>query len=210
MSYTQEDRTVALAGVFQAAALVHQIAHRGTCPEATMDSSLMSLFVTNPQSTIDVFGDYYGIRLGLQEMGEVLDRQTSHKDIEILRYSLNLVHLSGRLRRRKDMLDLIGKRIEQARHTADHFGYTHSNTLSNLASVYLDSISTFSQRIQVTGNPSHLRVDSNAVKIRALLLAGIRSAILWHQTGGRRWQLVFGRQRYIKSARQLAASLGTH
>lgn len=208
MSYTLEDRTIALAGVFQVATLVHQIAHRGTCEQTAMESSLQSLFVTNPRSTVEVFGDFFGVRLGLREMGEVLDRQTNHKDIEILRYALNLVHLSGKLRRHRDMLDLIGKRLDQARHTADHFGCMHSNTLSNLASVYLDSISTFSLRIQVTGNPSHLRVDSNAIKIRALLLAGIRSAILWHQTGGRRWQLIFGRQRYIQSARRLSADLG--
>ncbi|MFW5825254.1 MAG: DUF489 family protein, partial [Marinobacter sp.] len=103
-----------------------------------------------------------------------------------------------------DMLDIIGQRIEQARHTASHFGYVHSNLISNLASIYMDTISTFRQRIQVTGDPAVLQRDENAAKVRALLLAGIRSAVLWRQTGGRRWQLILRRRRVAATARELA------
>ena len=35
-------------------------------------------------------------------------------------------------------------------------------------------------------------------KIRALLLAGIRSARLWRQLGGHRWQLVISRRKLLK------------
>ena len=190
MSYSIEDQTIALAGVFQSAALVNQIAHRGNAPESAIEASIRAVFVTSPEATLDVFGDLYGIRLGLAEMAEVLKQQTSEKDVEILRYSLTLMQLASQLRKRRDMLDVVGSRIDQGRHTADHFGYLHSNVLNNLASLYLDTISTLKPRIQVTGNPSHLRVDANAVKIRAVLLSGIRCAILWHQTRGRRWQLI--------------------
>ena len=44
---------------------------------------------------------------------------------------------------------------------------------------------------------SHLQVSSNAARIRALLLAGIRSARLWRQLGGSRWQMVFSRRRLL-------------
>ena len=39
-------------------------------------------------------------------------------------------------------------------------------------------------------------------KIRALLLAGIRSAVLWRQLGGHRWQLFLMRHSMIESSKQ--------
>jgi len=43
-----------------------------------------------------------------------------------------------------------------------------------------------------------------ANRIRALLLAGIRSAVLWYQLGGRRWRLVVYRRRIQHTAANLA------
>ncbi|MDX1397057.1 MAG: DUF489 family protein [Oceanospirillum sp.] len=44
-----------------------------------------------------------------------------------------------------------------------------------------------------------MRQNSNAEKVRALLFAGIRSAILWHQLGGRRWKLLLGRKKILRA-----------
>lgn len=205
MSRSLDDQTLALAGVFQAANLVQQIAHNGQCSETSLETCIRSLFATNPASTLDVYGgELTDIREGLVTLASVLGQQSKQQDIEVLRYVLNLIHLESKLNRRSDMLEVIGSRIDQARHTASHFGFTHSNLISNLASVYTDTISTFRLRIQVSGNPSVLQRDDNAAKVRALLLAGIRSAVLWRQTGGRRWQLIFSRRKVIERARQLA------
>lgn len=208
MNHTFDEQILALAGVFQAASLVHQIAHTGTCSESAMEATINSLFVTDPDNTLDVFGDLYGLREGLSIMGGVLDKQTGPKDVDILRYVLNLVHLESRLKKRPDMLDTIATRIGQARRGVDHFGIMHTNVTANLASIYVDTISTFRLRIQVSGEPLYLRVEENAARIRALLLAGIRSAYLWRQLGGRRWQLVFRRRQVIDAANDLRRQLG--
>jgi high frequency lysogenization protein len=50
-------------------------------------------------------------------------------------------------------------------------------------------------RIHVKGVPEHLRKQDVADKIRALLLSGIRSALLWQQLGGRRWHLFVYKKR---------------
>ncbi|MCY1460592.1 High frequency lysogenization protein HflD [compost metagenome] len=63
--------------------------------------------------------------------------------------------------------------------------------------LYQDTLSTLRQRIQVHGDMRQLQQPSNASKIRALLLAGIRSARLWRQLGGHRWQLVFSRRKLL-------------
>ncbi|AOY87404.1 lysogenization regulator HflD [Marinobacter salinus] len=205
MSRNIHDQTLALAGVFQAANLVQQLAHNGQCSEASLETCIRSLFATNPASTLDVYGgELTDIREGLVTLSSVLSKQSKQQDIEVLRYVLNLIHLESKLNKRPDMLDVIGSRIDQARHTASHFGYTHSNLISNLASIYADTISTFRLRIQVSGNPTVLQREENAAKVRALLLAGIRSAVLWRQTGGRRWQLIFSRKKVIHHARELA------
>jgi high frequency lysogenization protein len=205
MSHSLEERTIALAGVFQAATLVQQIARTGRFHEATLETSLRSLFATDPASTLDVFGgELRDIREGLTALHSVMGKQGKPDDIEVLRYALNLVHLESRLNRKPEMLDIIGERIDQARHTAAHFGYLHGNLVSNLASIYQDTISTFRLRIQVSGDPAILQQEENAARVRAALLAGIRAAVLWRQTGGRRWQLVFSRGRVVDMARKLA------
>ncbi|PXX90859.1 lysogenization regulator HflD [Marinobacter vulgaris] len=205
MSRSIHDQTLALAGVFQAAALVQQVAHSGQCAESSFETCMRSLFATQPETTLDVYGgELKDLREGLSTLASVLSQQSKQQDIEVLRYALNLINLSSKLRRNSDMLEVIGSRIDQARHTASHFGYSHSNLVANLASVYTDTISTFRQRIQVTGEPTILQREENAAKVRALLLAGVRSSILWHQTGGRRWQLIFNRRKVIMTARELA------
>ncbi|WP_166265842.1 high frequency lysogenization protein HflD [Marinobacter caseinilyticus] len=204
MSRTIHDQTLALAGVFQAAALVQQIAHQGQCSPSTYETCVRSLFATNPESTLEVFGELKDLREGLNALANGLTEQNKKLDIEVLRYGLNLIQLESKLNKRSDMLDILSSRIDQARHTAGHFGYGHSNLTSNLASVYTDTISTFKLRIQVTGDPNQLRVEENAAKVRTLLLAGIRSAVLWRQTGGRRWNLIFNRKKIIETAHALA------
>jgi high frequency lysogenization protein len=205
MSRSLHDQTLALAGVFQASALVQQVAQTGQCADSSLETCIRSLFATDPANTLDVYGgELRDLREGLATLSSVLSKQTRQQDIEVLRYALNLINLEAKLRRNKDMLDVIGSRIDQARHTASHFGYTHPNLIANLGSVYTDTISTFRMRIQVSGQPTILQREENAAKVRALLLAGIRSAVLWHQTGGRRWQLIFNRRKVIGIAAELA------
>jgi high frequency lysogenization protein len=55
----------------------------------------------------------------------------------------------------------------------------------------------------VQGEPKKLQDPDTVNRIRASLFAGIRSAFLWHQCGGRRWQLLFNRNGYHAFARGL-------
>lgn len=200
-----EEQVLALAGIFQAATLVSQVARQGRCAEASLETSLASLFATSPGNTLEVYGGQLrDLREGLDAVVKILSNRNHPQDVDVLRYGLNLIQLESGLRRQQDMLSILGERIEQARHTARHFGYSHSNLIANLASIYSDTISTFRLRIQVTGDPNILRQEEQAARVRALLLAGIRSAVLWRQTGGRRWHLIFRRRALVAVARKLA------
>ncbi|KPU83108.1 lysogenization regulator, partial [Psychromonas sp. PRT-SC03] len=68
------------------------------------------------------------------------------------------------------------------------------NILSSLNLIYKDLISDLGPKIQVNGSPSCLQQERTQHKIRALLLAGVRSAVLWRQIGGKRRQLLSSRK----------------
>ena len=93
------------------------------------------------------------------------------------------------------MLAELSNGIESARRQLDHFHSNHENLIANLSGLYQETLSTFRFRIHVTGDGQHLRNAENAHKIRALLLCAVRSVILWRQTGGKRWQLLFNRKK---------------
>ncbi len=95
------------------------------------------------------------------------------------------------------MLQLIGTRMDQIQGQVEHFGIAHENVIAAFGGLYEDTLSTFRQRIQVHGDMRHLQQRDNAARIRALLLSGIRSARLWRQLGGHRWQLILSRRKLL-------------
>lgn len=208
MSGSLRDQTLALAGVFQASSLVHQTATKGQCLQDPLEATIHSLFETDPGNTLDVYGDLYGLREGLKVLSRSMGEQPAGHDAQILRYSLSLVQLEARLRKQTGMMDTIGERIEQARRTVEHFGPTHPNVLRNLGGIYQDTLSTFKVKINVNGHRQYLEIEENAARIRACLLAGIRSAVLWRQLGGRRWQLILRRKRHVAIADGILHDLG--
>ena len=79
----------------------------------------------------------------------------------------------------------------------------HENVIANLADIYSNTLSQIPPKIMVAGESNFLNNPSNANKIRALLLAGVRAAVLWSQTGGGRWQVLFKRKQFVQAAREL-------
>lgn len=206
MTQRDTDRTLALGGLFQAAFLVEKIAKTAQAPESELTVCVNSIFVTNPSSAEEVYGDSANVTTGLRALRDVLQRNHEAVTSDAIRYSLRLIHIERKLRRNSTMTNTIAKRIECAREQARHFSPTHENILANLASIYLDTISTFRVRIQITGNIRHLQNKVCTDKIRTALLAGMRSTVLWRQMGGSRWHLVFGRNKMLESIDQLLKS----
>ncbi|WP_406819257.1 high frequency lysogenization protein HflD [Pseudomonas sp. KnCO4] len=197
MSNLQE-QLIALGGVFQAAVLVDRIARTGQASEANIGCMLGSLLVRDPKDTLEVFGgDDLNLRDGYRALVGALERDPSSLQREPLRYALSILGLERQLNKRADLLDTIGNRLPQIQAQAEHFGLVHENVIASSGALYQDTLSTLRQRIQVHGDMRFLQQASNASKIRALLLAGIRAARLWRQLGGHRWQLVFSRRKLL-------------
>ena len=67
----------------------------------------------------------------------------------------------------------------------------------------MSALSTFRFRIQVTGDVRHLQNPLVVHKIRAILLAGIRSALLWRQVGGKRWHFIVYRKKLLETIKTI-------
>ncbi|MEX1057503.1 MAG: DUF489 family protein, partial [Natronospirillum sp.] len=79
----------------------------------------------------------------------------------------------------------------------------HDAVIGSLARNYQETLSQLNFRIQVSGNPNYLNQQRHADQIRMLLLFGVRSALLWRQLGGRRWQMLLSRRRLLKATHDL-------
>lgn len=199
-----ESRTIALAGVFRAAALVNTLANEGTISEDELTVSIKSIFETDPGEAIEVFGNIENLTVGFNTLINQLGKDSINRNIDIARYVVSLLFLERRLMKNPEMLDTLSNGVELAARQSEHFSTTHENVIANLADLYSRTISELGPRIMVNGEQSYLETTSISNKIRTVLLGGIRSAVLWQQLGGRRWHILFSRQKYLKTAQYLA------
>lgn len=197
--------TLALAGMVQSVSLVRELAQTGKMNENAYEASIYSIFQTQPKDIAAVYGDIAGVKLGLEKLIHLLSRRSPSRPL--MRYTLSLLHLQKKVSRSPKLIGNLTKRIEQAKKQVEYFYLTHPTVIANLADIYLNSISTFKFRIIVWGSQRSLSVSENMDKIRALLLAGIRSAVLWRQMGGSRLQLLFARAKIRAMAEKILVDI---
>lgn len=198
------DITLALSGVCQAAKLVQQFAIDGRADQAAFETSLSSLLQTAPENTLAVFGgEERNLKLGLQTLLE----QLNGSGPELSSYWLNLLALEGKLHKNSAAKNELATRIQHLPTQLNHYDLFDEQMLSTLASIYVDVISPLGSKIQVKGSADYLQQISIHHRIRASLLAGIRSAVLWRQVGGSKWQILFSRRKIYHVAQQIYSSL---
>jgi len=197
---------IALAGIMQASELVELLANTGTAPAENFETSLASILNTNPGTIEEVYNGQVnfmpGLSLGFKVLADMLEQKKQPPNNR-LRYAVGLIHLQGKLQGNDALMDVLSNRIQQMEARLEHFELTHERTLASLASVYEDTLSTFRFRIQVTGNSMHLQNPVVVHKIRAILLAGIRSAMLWRQVGGKRWHFILYRKKLLATLKTI-------
>jgi len=204
MPQTIHDRVIALAGLFQAAALVHETAHHGRADSQDVATCLASVLKIDAASSDDVYGGLPNLKSGLRV---VIRHLRNPQNIQMTRYVISLLVLERKLATKPAMLGRIREGIEAIIDKLTYFPLTHDNTIAALADIYSATISTLTPRIMVNGNPSYLTNPDIANRIRALLLAGIRAAILWRQSGGRRLTLLFQRKALLREAERMLADV---
>ncbi|WP_428607124.1 high frequency lysogenization protein HflD [Sedimenticola sp.] len=199
---SDRERCIALAGVFQAADMAAKIAEQGIVNTRSMEASIHSLFKIDAESVEQVYGGLQGVESGLRLIQQQLGEKRTD-NVLVTQYAIALLHLERKLSKNSTMQQQIQQGIRLAESRVEHFHLLHPNIIAQLADIYTQSISTLKPRIMVKGDPLHLQNPDNVNRIRSLLLAGIRSAMLWRQCGGGRWQVLLGRKKIAEQSRRL-------
>lgn len=196
-----EERVLALAGLFQACKLVQQLANDGRCDEDAMQTGIASVFRIDAPSVVGVYGNISNVRLGLRHLIAQLDE--SDRDMTVTRMAVTVMRLERSLSGNPALLEKLQQGVIAAQRQVEHFGQDSAQVTSRLAELYAATLSTLTPRVMVNGDPQQLQQPNVVEKVRANLLAAMRSAVLWRQVGGRQWQLLLYRRQCSMLARGL-------
>ncbi|AQQ01112.1 lysogenization regulator HflD [Pseudoalteromonas aliena] len=195
-----EHQVMALAAMCQVAKQVQKIAQYGSNNEHDLEILLTSIIQTSPASPEDVYQGTDNLRDGYKTLMAQLTAG-AQKDVEIVKYVGGLMQLERALSANDKSLNELGKRIDDIHRRLDHFAITDESVVAGLADIYSSVLSPLGHRIQVYGKPELLKQQLTQNKIRALLLAGIRSAVLWRQMGGKRRHFFFAKRKILAIAK---------
>jgi high frequency lysogenization protein len=195
-----KDRALALAGLAQAAELVVRIANHGSADPVALQACIDSLFRFDADSTEAVYGNAAQLRPGLRSLVSHFEGGDAHT-ATASRIALTVLQVERKLAGRPDLMQAIGDGLREVDRQREHLGPVHSTVLGRLGDLYAETVSQLTPRVLVQGNPMHLSQASVVAQIRAVLLAAVRSAVLWRQRGGSYWDLLLRRRRLVGAAR---------
>jgi high frequency lysogenization protein len=189
-----DDRMLALAGLVQALAQVRRIADTGQAEAAILATALDSVFRIDADSPAAVYGGETALRPGLLLLRDYFRNET--RDELLPRLALAVLQLERRFAR-DPMAQQVHDGILALAPSAQRLGSVHPEVLATLGSLYSDTISHLRPRVMVQGNPHYLGQAGVVAEIRAVLLAALRSAVLWRQLGGSLWDFLLRRRDMI-------------
>lgn len=203
MSFSVDDRVLALAGIAQALQQVRRIAETGHSEAAVVRTAVDSVFRIDADSPQAIYGSPANVAPGLRLLHNYFRNQG--QDDALPRLALAVLQLERRFVREHAAVDKVSHGIARAQRQATELGDSaHPDVLAALGGLYADTISNLKPRVMVQGNPHYLGQAGVVAEIRALLLAAVRSAVLWRQTGGQYWDFLFSRKAMIEAVdRQL-------
>jgi high frequency lysogenization protein len=192
-----EERTIALAGLLQACGQVQTIARTGAADKAVEAACLKSIMVLDAMNTPAVYGGVQGVRTGLKMIADGVMSSPQGDKVEVLRYAMSLIQLQNQLYHNQSAFNEFGQAVER-------LSAVSSAELTQACSdLYQKFISEMRPQIIVQGEQNFLQREDIPPKIRAMLLAGIRSAVLWQQKDGGKFKLIWQRTRMQNAARDL-------
>ena len=110
-----ENQTLALAGMFQAATLVNELALHGNCDQAEFDCSFASLFTIDAPTTREALGDLTCLARGFAAMGDYLGGENRSPGRNIAYYLLSMLKLSTQVLRDEELAEKIAGRVAHYR-----------------------------------------------------------------------------------------------
>lgn len=203
------DKCIALAALFMAGEQVNQIAYTGSSNSHNIAALVSSLFNNEVEDSEMIYGQLSNLKNGLAKSIEMLSSTPQERDaLDIMRYVISLIDLEKQLSRNQPMgekiiatLDSIKRECEQSDDLLE------PAALEKVGDLYQNTISQLGPRILIKGEQKYLESPLVVAKIRATLLAGIRAAVLWRQSGGSRMNLLLSRKSLVNETQRLLSSI---
>jgi high frequency lysogenization protein len=187
-----DDRVLALAGLVQALRQVRQIAETGEADAEVLGTALDSVFRIDADSPAAIYGGERAVAPGLHLLEDYFNNQG--QDEQLPRLALSVLQLERRFAKEDVTATKVREGILALAPAATRLGSGHPDVLSALGSLYADTVSHLRPRVMVQGNPHYLGQANVVAEIRAVLMAALRSAVLWRQLGGSLWDFVLRRR----------------
>ncbi len=200
---SQSHQVLALAGLFQAIQAVNDLAWKGQRNLTQIDTALNSLLQIDAPDVESIYGGSDNLAQGLQILSLSFEGVSQPELKDVVRYAFMVITLERKLSKNPEMLQKIGSDLAVLKGQLIHYDYALNDpsSIAKLAEIYSTTVSQLLPKIMIKGEPLHLQNSQNVNLIRALLLAAIRSAILWRQVGGSRLGLLFKRKKLLRIAK---------
>ena len=201
-----KNQCIAMAAIIQAAHIADEIAVTGRYSEKHMKASANSVFSVDTSNLAEIYPDLSELKLGLQNLISIFNDGKTYTKSRVVRYTFAIIQLQLILEKDPNMLMQIHEKLrienEQGTDTVER----SFNLCFRAAEIYSTTLSKLRFKIYITGDRKFISENNNEKIIRAMLLAGVRAAFLWHQFGGLRWKLFFQRRKMVEVARNLSKS----
>lgn len=221
MMNQEEQQALALAAATQALTIVHDVATQGQFNTLHAEAVLQALTIYNPEETLSAYGDNIAtLDFGISQLKKLFSDELNR---DIAQYLLAVITIERKLvcnNLMRQQLQSELQRIEhQLNHTQPHddsddiltdeFGdalngsaierpsLVSTEQLAEFAELYKKTASQTEPRIMIKGNHEFLQQETSANQIRALLLAALRAVSFFRHYGGKRFDLMMRRNRYL-------------
>ena len=195
---SRRSQSIALSAMCQSALMIQQVSKGVILNKDSLICLFNGITTTDPKSVLDVYGSVDVLADGAKLVQYQLSGNATKKDIEVTRYLAGIMSISKKLLKNQSALSALTDKLTDIQRRLSHFEIDDPSIIQNFAECYSEVLSPLSQKIQVIGNPALLQQKSVQHKVRALLLSGVRAAVLWRQMGGKRRDFIFNRKAILQ------------
>lgn len=222
----RQNRTLALAGVFQAAQLTHMTALTGRqsigeSGNFYLEQLIKASLNIRPSGkcsaqTLDFFNQLADISLGLKTLESSINQPFTTSPTSRLpklssaklpmSYAMALLQLEKKVYSNPKFVEIIEQSQQKILRQLSFFdnNYLHPSVIASLAQTYVDTAGQINPRIMVRGNAEAFKDSSHTNRIRASLFTGLQMAHLWRQLGGSSWGMIFSKRKLLQDIQDLA------
>lgn len=187
-----DENCMAFAALCACVVQVNKLAYGKQTDKACIDSLLNSILVLDANQAQEIYPVNWH---QLQTEGREVFK--SEDQLQLVSYIAAIIKIRKILLQRPDLLNKIRSLVEKIDLVEPEHLSENPAAWIQLSEVYRQTVGQLDKKIMVNGHPHVLGNSQNTALIRSLLLAGIRACFLWHQTGGRQWQLMFSRKKLM-------------